>query len=575
MINLIISKIFQHPSHADEHLQRQATVLYGLSISTGLAGFIGFLGVIFVFEEKLVTFIALSILIGISTVTYIQAKSMKIRSASLIFLSSVWVLTTILVCLSGGMRSLDAIFYISGTVLAGLLLGRRGMNVYGGAAIFIGFILVCLDALGVKIPAIFPFPARSGWLVLILNLAIIIPSLTITLDTLSQAIENSKHLLENQKQIQVELRSSEEKFSKVFHASPMAILLQGARDRRYIDINESFTKITGYSREEALEKTNAELNLYPDQEKLHDFTEKFLTQGYIQNYEIPFRKKNGRIGHALGWGEQIELNGEIVYIGGTIDITERVQAEHQIQQLNEELEQRVKERTAELEEVNKELEAFSYSISHDLRAPLRGVSGFSAILFEDYGEQLDASGRGLLEKLIKAAREMSDKIDGVLLLSRLSRSEMQRQTINLSMVATDVLELLQAGDPKRSANYQVTPDLMAYGDPVLIRIVLENLLGNAWKYSSKNPQAQIEFGKQKQGSTTVFFIKDNGAGFDMAYADKLFGTFQRLHSAHEFEGHGIGLATVKRIIHRHNGDIWVQASPGQGATFYFTLGQPD
>ena len=235
------------------------------------------------------------------------------------------------------------------------------------------------------------------------------------------------------------------------------------------------------------------------------------------------------------------------------------------------LEQRVSERTAQLARSNDELEAFSYSVSHDLRAPLRGIEGFSQALLEDYGAALDEQGRDYLQRVRNGAARMSELIDDLLALSRVSRSEMNRGPVDLSALATTVTQTLQARSPQRSVAVEIVPGLSAEGDARLLQIALENLLGNAWKFTRKQPQPRIEFGVTRQDGMPIFFVRDNGAGFDMTHAGKLFGAFERLHADPAFEGTGIGLATVRRVIQRHGGKVWAEGKPGQGATFYFTL----
>lgn len=225
----------------------------------------------------------------------------------------------------------------------------------------------------------------------------------------------------------------------------------------------------------------------------------------------------------------------------------------------------------QLQAANRELEAFSYSVSHDLRTPLRSLDGFSLALIEDYGERLDDGAKGYLNRIRAASQRMGVLIDDLLKLSRLTRQEMNRQSVDLSRLARAVREELRGIEPDRDVEFVVQDGLVAQGDEHLLRVAVQQLLENAWKFTGQQPAARVEFGRTTLDHCDAFFVRDNGVGFDMTYADKLFGAFQRLHAADEFPGTGIGLATVHRIIHRHGGRIWAESAPGQGATFYFTL----
>ncbi|GAB4368936.1 MAG: hypothetical protein Kow00121_08450 [Elainellaceae cyanobacterium] len=254
------------------------------------------------------------------------------------------------------------------------------------------------------------------------------------------------------------------------------------------------------------------------------------------------------------------------------EIVERQQAEERAQVLNQGLRQAI----IELKAVNRELEAFSYSVSHDLRAPLRSIDGFSQALLEDCHDQLDTTGQDYLRRIRAATQRMGHLIDDLLTLSRVTRSDIHFESVDLSRLASHVCTALQQSQPDRQVEFVIQPDLVVQGDAHLLHVLLDNLLNNAWKFTSKHPQATIEFATIAQESgIPVYFVRDDGAGFDMTYSDKLFGPFQRLHRLQDFPGNGIGLATVQRIVHRHGGRVWAEGAVEQGATFYFTLAEEE
>jgi signal transduction histidine kinase len=242
-----------------------------------------------------------------------------------------------------------------------------------------------------------------------------------------------------------------------------------------------------------------------------------------------------------------------------------------LQRAQDQLEKRVEDRTKQLAAANKELEAFSYSVSHDLRAPLRSIDGFSMAVLEDYGDRLDEAGKEYLHRVRGATQRMAVLIDDLLNLARITRAEMHSEELSLSAMAKSIADDLRKTEPGRHAEFLIRDDLTAQGDVRLLRVVMENLLGNSWKYTSRHENARIEFGCQRKGDTDTFFVRDDGAGFDPRHAARLFGAFQRLHGMTEFPGVGVGLATVQRIIHRHGGEIWAESEIEKGATFYFTL----
>jgi light-regulated signal transduction histidine kinase (bacteriophytochrome) len=272
----------------------------------------------------------------------------------------------------------------------------------------------------------------------------------------------------------------------------------------------------------------------------------------------------------------LDENGSVrEWVGACIDITDRKKAEEEITKLNAELEQRVIDRTAQLSTVNKELDAFSYSVSHDLRAPLRSIDGFSQALLEEYQDKpLDDVGKTYLERVRKATQRMGLLIDDMLKLSRITQAEIKSEAIDLSGMIRAIAEVHRKSNPDRTVDVtfqEGIKEVIVQGDPSLVKIAMENLVDNAFKFTGKATHPRIEFGTVVRDGETACFIRDNGAGFDMAYVGKLFGAFQRLHGADEFPGTGIGLATVQRIVQRHGGQVWAEGEVGKGATFYFTL----
>jgi PAS domain S-box-containing protein len=364
-----------------------------------------------------------------------------------------------------------------------------------------------------------------------------------------------------------QLRQSEEKFSKAFRSSPSGISIATLADGRWIEVNEALQEMTGYRKEEMIGRTSVELGLVDDAARAK-IMQAIREHGSVRNVGIQLITKTREYVDVLVSVEQIELDGQACSLSIQHDVSPLMRAEREVRRLNATLEQG---RIA-LEAANKELEAFSYSVAHDLRAPLRSIVGFSNLVVEDNAGRLDEQGRKYLGQVCDSARQMGLLIDDLLMLSRVTKSELQRATVDLSACARSGLERLARLDPGRKAELIIPDGISADCDARLIGILFENLLGNAWKFTAKAPVTRIEFGAFAKDGSSVYFVRDNGAGFDMRYAGKLFGVFQRLHAVSEYEGTGIGLATVQRIVHRHGGRVWGEGRVGLGATFYFTLG---
>jgi len=345
----------------------------------------------------------------------------------------------------------------------------------------------------------------------------------------------------------------EASYREMFDSNPLPMWVCHRESLRFLAVNEAALSLYGYLRPEFLGLSLPALD--PERGGAEAPKDGISIARHRKKDDSPLELE-------LLWHHTVfqGTRAWLVLLFESEDRGRTVHLEHQVAQLS-----------AQLEAAQRELETFSYSISHDLRAPLRHIDGFSRAILDDYGAQLDAHGGEYLTRICQAVDKMSQLIDSLQQLSRAGRSEISRQSVNLSVTAQVILLELKHASPKRNVEFQVAEGLSVEADPRLTRQLLEILIGNAWKFSSKTRQSRIEFGSLEQEGETVFFVRDNGVGFDMAYAEKLFSVFHRLHRADEFEGGGVGLAIAQRIVTRHDGRIWAESAPGQGATFFFTL----
>ncbi len=364
------------------------------------------------------------------------------------------------------------------------------------------------------------------------------------------------------------LRLSEEKFAKVFRYVPSLLVVSSTlKEGRMIEVNAAFEKIFKYTREEAIGRSALDLNLWFDPEDRVRVIQTIRQKGEVRDREIKFLDKCGKVFVGLYSATIIEIDGEDCLLSILNDITERKRQEEEIEILNIDL----AARALELETANKELEAFNYSVSHDLRRPLTAINAYCQVVLETCGGSLGGQCRGYVREIYDGTLRMNELIDVLLTFSRLAHSELHRETVDLSGMAQVVAAELRLAEPERLVTFRIAEGVTVDGDTNLLRVVLDNLFGNAWKYTANRKEATVEFGTTVIDGRPAYFVRDNGTGFTMTDAEKLFIPFHRLPGSGEFKGHGIGLATVERIIRRHGGWVLAEGEAGKGATFYFTL----
>lgn len=369
------------------------------------------------------------------------------------------------------------------------------------------------------------------------------------------------------------LRVSETRYRRLFETAQDGILIIDAETAQIADVNPFLISMLGYSKEEFLGKKLWEIGAFGDVEASKRAFCELQTAGYVRYEDLPLEARGGRRVDVEFVSNSYLVNDKKVVQCNIRDITERKQAQLELRALTAQLEQRVNQRTGQLESLNKELEAFSYSVSHDLHAPLRQIEGFARILQEECLPRDNPGALDMIQRLRGAATRMGAIIDALLSLARLSAGELERVRVDVTALAHLIADELQQDDASRHVQWTIVEGATAHADAQLLRVVLVNLLGNAWKFTAERACAHIHFGVVRQGDGSMScFVRDDGAGFDSARASDLFGAFQRLHSGERFSGMGIGLATVQRIIHRHGGRVWAEGAIDEGATFWFTLG---
>ena len=511
-----------------------------------------------------------SVLMLVSAFAIYCHRRRRIRAGLLALGIGIWLEITLMAVITGGMKAPAIYLYPLIILMAGWLLGLRLALGFAFMSVLACVILTLAESAGL----IEPVPNRSLLLLVIQAGALIFTTVIVSriVGSYQARLEDVKRLGTELNQRMSALAASEASFHGLFNTVYEAIYILD-RDGRFLAVNDGAVRMYGYPRETLVGRT-PEFVSAPDRNDLAAVAAMMQRAfaGEPQRFEFWGRRADGE-----AFPKDVRLVrgtwfGQDVLIATADDITGQVQAREEIRRLNAGLEKRVQERTSELTAANRELESFAYSISHDLRSPLRAIDGFSHLLAEDYEDKLDHQGRDYLGRVRKAVQRMGTLIDDILELSRVTRQEMRREPVDLGRLAAELNEEIARAWPGKQPAISLPGRCLAEGDPQLLRLMLQNLLENAWKYSGRNPAPEIEFGCETLDGRQVCYVRDNGVGFDMAHAGRLFTPFQRLHKPEDFQGNGIGLATVARIVRRHGGRIWAESAPGAGATFRFTLG---
>ena len=359
-------------------------------------------------------------------------------------------------------------------------------------------------------------------------------------------------------------REATERFDRLFHANPapMAVSLVD-EEARFVEVNDAWLRTMGYAREEVIGSSSADLGLIADHEAHRVVTEQLRETGRVRDVRLRARARDGAILNGIFSGELVKSQGKTYFLTVMMDDTERQRAEAEQFELNR-----------RLEAANRELVGIVNSLAHDLRTPLRTIGSFAQILEYEHSAELSAPGRDAVRRIVRADGRMERLIDALLDLSGLTRRPLRTEPVALSEIADEVVADLREADPRRVVKVKVTPEMKTVADPSLVHTALENLISNSWKFTRRRKVGHIEVGHTDQNGEDVFFVRDDGAGFDQRYADRLFTAFERLHDEADFDGTGVGLASVQRIVERHGGRVWAEGRVGEGATFYFTLAAP-
>lgn len=388
--------------------------------------------------------------------------------------------------------------------------------------------------------------------------------------------EEKQALLDQQLSAEVRAHTQDlQRFRSAMDATGEAIFLIDAQTLRYIEVNATACKMLGYSRGELLQLGTRQISILSSSQLNETYQALIGGDDTGALLETRLCRKDGTQVDVEINRQAQRYEGDWTIVSVVRDITDRKRAQNEILHLNSELEGRVLRRTAQLQTVNEELAAFAYSVSHDLRSPLNTIDGFTNLLERALGTAVDDKAQHYFNRIRAGTRQMSDLIEGMLTLSKLSRTPLHLKTVDLSAICCQVRDELNERDPDRNARIRIQDGLVVHGDPALLLSAMNNLIGNAWKFTSRKDMAEIDVTCEvNPDGISVYAVKDNGAGFDMAHVDKLFGAFERLHSSADFAGTGVGLAIVQRIFSRHGGKIWARSVEKLGATFYFTLGLP-